>query len=128
MAKGHDRHAARQAEVADLGKDLSRRARSKCELCGISSTLRPTELTPLASEPNIDWAALLCPQCRQSIDAKKMNLSKDYQFLRESIWSDIAPVQILAIRLLRRLAESGLDWAQSSLDDLYVDPEIEDRI
>ena len=128
MAKGHDRHAARQAEVAGLGKDLSRRSRSKCELCGSRGALRPVELTPLPSEPTIDWAALLCPKCINAITAKKINCSDDYQFLRESIWSEIAPVQILAIRLMQRLAEAGEDWAQTSLDDLYLDPDIEAQI
>ena len=72
MAKGHDRHVARQTEVSGLGKDLSRRARSKCELCNQSGSLRPIELTPLPDEPNIDWAALLCPQCIKAIESKKI--------------------------------------------------------
>ena len=128
MAKGRDRHVARQAEVAGLGKDLSRRARSKCELCNQPGTLKPVELTPLPPEPSIDWAALLCPKCTQLIEAKKIDVSADYQFLRESIWSEVAPVQILAVRLMKRLANAGTNWAQGSLDDLYLDPEIEAQI
>ena len=128
MSKGHARHTARQAEVLGLGKDLSRRARSKCELCQETGPLRPIELTPLPPEPTVEWAALLCERCQQAIETKKINPKDDYQFLRESIWSEIEPIQILAIRLMRRLAEAGETWAQSSLDDLYIDPSIESRL
>ena len=128
MAKGHERHKARQAEVAGLGKELSRRARSKCELCQTSGSLTPTEITPLPTEPNIEWAALLCPKCIQCINSKQIDGQEDHQFLRESVWSETTPVQILAVRLVRQLANRGELWAQSVLDDLYLDPDIEELI
>ena len=127
MAKGHDRHVARLTEVAGLGKDLSRRAKSKCELCQGHSKLFPVELKPLATEPHVNWAVLICERCANAMDSKKLNLDEDFQFLRESIWSEIEPVQVVAIRLMRQLANQGLSWAQHSLEDLYIDPDIEHR-
>jgi protein PhnA len=35
MAKGHETHQSRVAALQALGKDLARRAKSKCELTGV---------------------------------------------------------------------------------------------
>ena len=49
--------------------------------------------------------------------------SKEVFFLSEMIWSPIAPVQILAIRICRMFS-----YFSTELEDLYLSPEIEARI
>ena len=129
MAKGYDKHLLRQQQTANLGKYLSRRAKSKCELCGVHTKLKVIELTPLPKEPDPDSALLLCKVCQSYAGEKEKNLKPSaMQFLRDSIWSEVEPVQILAIRLTRKLSKHGESWAQSILDDLYIDPAIEKRL
>ena len=129
MAKGYDKHILRKNQVAGLGKELSRRAKSKCELCGIQAKLKVIELHPLPDEPSPDSAVLLCQSCQQLVDDKnKIKNPAKMQFLRDSVWSDVEPAQILAIRLTRKLSKMGESWAQSILDDLYIDPSVEHRL
>ena len=129
MAKGYDKHILRQQQVAGLGKQLARRAKSKCELCGAQAKLKVMELTPLPEEPDPDSALLLCQSCQSYAHDKRPKLQPTaMQFLRDSVWSEVEPAQILAIRLTRKLSSNGESWAQSILEDLYVDPSIEQRL
>ncbi len=116
MARGKDAHDARIHAVAALGKALSRRAGSRCELCEAGSGLRPVEVPPLPEEPDLDAALLLCERCRDLIDAKRLPAdTHDLRFLAAAIWSDLPPVQTTAERLLRRLAPDT-PWAAEALD------------
>ena len=129
MAKGYDKHLHRQNMVSSLGKELSRRAKSKCELCGVQSSLKVMELPPLPEEPDPDHALLLCASCQPYVDEKhKLKTPHTFQFLHDSVWSDVAPAQILAVRLAKKLSNMGETWAQNILDNLYLDPTIEERI
>ena len=51
MARGKDLHDQRTQAVARLGRNLSRRARSKCELCGEAEPLKVVEVEPVDDEP-----------------------------------------------------------------------------
>jgi hypothetical protein len=50
------------------------------------------------------------------------------RFLEESIWSEVIPVQLAAVRLIRRLADDGVGWAVDALDVLYMDPDVEQMV
>ena len=54
--------AEKKAEVAALGKGLSRRARSKCEVCETSGSLHVTVVDG-GDEICEEWALLLCERC-----------------------------------------------------------------
>ena len=47
MSKGRDKHHARLNAVAGLGRNLSRRARNHCELCGEGGSLKVIEVEPV---------------------------------------------------------------------------------
>ena len=129
MAKGHDQFVARQQKVSRLGREISRRAKSKCELCGTQARLKVMELQPLPEEPDPDWAILLCPDCQPFVDpTAKISNPQSLQFLHDVVWSDILPVQVTAVRLTRRLDSQKIDWASAILDGLYLAPETEELL
>ncbi len=127
MARGHDLYKQRQAAVLALGRPLSRRCRSKCELCEASGTrLTPFEVAPLLEEPDPDHAIMLCNRCLAGVDGGKLN-DQEWRFLESSAWSEVAPVQVVAVRMTRRLAgEHGTDWASDLLGMLYLPPDVEE--
>lgn len=128
MSRGRAEHQAKQAALQALGKDLSRRAGSSCELCGGKENPRP-HLVPPPEEASLDTAALLCEPCRSMVEGGRLLDAADMRFLEQAIWSEAAPVQIAAIRLLRRVAdELEADWATDALDGLWLPEEIEARL
>lgn len=129
MARGFDQHQQRVHALAGLGKELSRRARSRCELCGDSTSLEVVEVPPATEEPDPDRAVMVCARCRPAVDGGRMRGEPDtWRFLAEAVWSETAPVQVAAVRATRRLAEEGVDWAREALDGLFLDEAIEARI
>ena len=129
MAKGYDKNAARRQEAAALGRQLSRRARSKCELCGSDGSLQVVEIRPLLEEPAPERAALLCARCQGlSKDGPARCGSGKLQFLREAVWSEILPAQLLAVRLVRELSRQGEPWARETEEGLYLDPTVEELL
>ncbi|HHO49342.1 MAG TPA: phnA protein [Deltaproteobacteria bacterium] len=127
MARGRDRHDARQAALAALGKDLSRRGGSACELCGGKDTPRPV-LVPPPKIPDLDNAILACACCRGLLEGGRLPDADDLRFLETAIWSEVGPVQIAAVRLLRRLVAEEIDWAQEAESGLWLDDEVQERI
>ncbi len=128
MAKGYDEHRERQSRVNLLGKELARRSRSQCELCGASGVpLSVFEVLPELPDPTADAALFLCEACRTQLDNPRRFDATRWRFLTEIVWSPLPAAQVLAVRLLRRLsAQEG--WAADALEDLYLDGEIEDWI
>lgn len=126
MAKGVTKKQARLDELALLGKDLTRRSRAHCELCGHGGTrLEALEIAPLAEEPTLEHTIFICEQCRESMHPKKLN-HQYWRFLETAIWSDLPAVQVTAVKLTRQLSAQGEDWASSLLESLYLDPAIID--
>ena len=125
MARGRDRHDARQAALSSLGKDLSRRARNACELCEVRTSLQVVEVVGGPDEPTGDWALMLCVRCREATGPKSRVDPNELRFRETSMWSEVRPVQIEAVRLLRRL---DTPWAREALESLYLDPDVEDLL
>ena len=127
MASRRDAHHAHKAAVAGLGKVLSKRARNVCELCTGGSPLGVVEVEPVYETPDPERAALLCMTCREVLDTKpqyKLEATA-LRFLEEVVWSDVLPVQLSAVRLLRRLSSEDVVWARDCLDGLYLDESVE---
>jgi protein PhnA len=124
MARGRDKHQARKAAVAALGRELSRRARSKCELCGESRPLHVVEVAgnpDPEADPEVDWALLLCDRC---IELRDRGDGADARFLAEACWAELRPTQLTTVRILQRIAPK-VPWAAETLEGLYLDPEVE---
>ncbi|MFT7519627.1 MAG: protein PhnA [Kiritimatiellia bacterium] len=127
MARGKNQHDERKRAVAALGKNLSRRARSRCELCGERHPLTVIEVDPVDEDPHEDAAMLACETCREALSAKRLDPSS-LRFLETAVWEDPMPTKIAAITLLRRLQDDDIQWAREVLDGLWLDEAVEQRL
>lgn len=125
MATGFHAHRARREAASALGKELTRRSKSHCELCRASGErLEVVEVPPLPDTPDANRAMLLCESCGEGLLGGRLEPGQ-WRFLEEAVWSDVPPVQVAAVRMARRLQAKGTGWAQELLAGLYLDPEIE---
>lgn len=124
MAKGLDKHRARLDALNAFGKDLARRAKSQCELCGAAGTkLHIHEVPPVPAEPAFDHCILLCDTCKDQLDNPKRMQPDHWRCLNTAVWNEVPAVQVMAVATLKRL--SDLPWARELQEQLYLSPEIE---
>ncbi|MBO0345630.1 PhnA domain-containing protein [Roseibium sp. CAU 1637] len=102
-----------------LETDLHARADGKCELCGATDNLAAMTVLPRDGD-TLDEAILACTTCREQIEGAELN-DTHWRCLNDSAWSQVAPVQVTAWRMLNRL--SAETWARDLLDMLYLDEE-----
>ena len=125
MAKGFDQHQEYLQQLSLLGKDLTRRSRASCELCtksGISLSIY--EVPPAPKEPQLDSVIYLCEPCISQLEKPKLIDPNHWRILSETVWSEVQAVQVMAVRLLRHLANNQA-WAQKILEELYLEDELE---
>ena len=125
MAKGYETHQMRKLLLQGLGKDLARRAKSKCELTGVSGVpLRAYEVPPVAEIPALDRTLLLSETCHAAIQHPQSIDGREWHCLAEAVWSDFPALQVFAWRLLCHLAPREA-WARDILAEVVLDPELE---
>lgn len=125
MAKGLIKHQARQNALNFLGKDLTRRAKSKCEVCEQAGVaLFIYEIPPVQNEPDYDHCLMLCETCFTQLTTAKQLDMHHWRCLSKSIWSQQAAVQVVSLRLLRQIAATQ-DWAADTLEQVYIDADVE---
>ncbi len=117
----YDDNKARIEELNSFGKNLARRCKSHCELCGASGPLSIYEVPPV-KEPDMDKCIMLCDVCLEQLNDKKNINEHHWHCLNESAWSEVPAVQVVVWRLLNRLS-SNL-WAQDLLEQLYLDDDV----
>lgn len=100
-----------------LETDLHARAEGKCELCGATNALSAFVVTPKDGDTT-DEAILACTTCQEQIEGADLD-ANHWRCLNDSAWSQVAPVQVMAWRMLNRL--SAETWARDLLDMLYLD-------
>lgn len=125
MAKGYEENRARLGQLNFLGKSLARRSGRKCELCGAGGTeLRAYEIAPVPPEPQLENTLFLCLECMEQIrDPRKMTPAR-WRPLESALWSTEPAIQVMAVRLLRRMAPS-VRWALEALEGIDLEPEVE---
>lgn len=125
MAKGYELHQARMMALQGMGKDLARRAKSKCEITGKSGvSLWPYEVPPVGAEPDIDRTLLISEECHEMLDHPDRLAGREWQILAEAVWSEMPAVQVVSWRMLNELAKRE-DWAREVLEEVFLDPEVE---
>jgi protein PhnA len=97
---------------------LQERSESKCELCGSAEALG-VYAVPSSPSAGADASAFVCETCRTGIEGSDALDVHHWRCLGESMWSDVAAVQVVAWRLLKRLSDQG--WARELLDTLYLE-------
>jgi protein PhnA len=98
-----------------LSKDLIARSGSSCELCGSTENLND-----FVVEPSNERIAA-CEICVSQINNPTAMDVNHWRCLNDSMWSEVAAVQVVAWRMLTRLRAEG--WPQDLLDMLYFDDE-----
>lgn len=125
MAKGLDQHRERLEALSLLGKDLTRRAGSKCELCEASGVkLGIHEVAPVPKMPELGHCIFICETCSEQIEKPKRRDPDHWRCLNTAAWSTEPAVQVAAVHMLNQLKEH--DWANDLADTLYLNPEIEE--
>ncbi len=125
MAKGLDKHRQRLHSLDAFGKDLARRAKSHCEMCGAAGTrLQIHEVPPLTAEPDFDHCILLCETCKEQLDNPKRLQVDHWRCLNTAVWSEVPAVQVMAVTTLRQLRDQP--WASELEEQLYLSSEVED--
>ena len=127
MGKGYDVHQARILALQLLGKDLARRAKSKCEITGQGGVpLRPYEVLPVATEPDLDRTLLVCEGVHAVLEKPSTLAGRSWQSsLSEIVWSDMPAVQVVAWRMLNHLAKKE-DWARDVIEEVFLDEDVEE--
>jgi len=101
--------------------DLSARSGASCELCSGRLELAVFPVPPKTEEA-VEAAALLCPSCIARLSSGDPLNPNDWHCLQESAWSDLAPIQVLAWRILTQLeAES---WASDLKEQLFLEADV----
>jgi len=127
MSTGFQGKFHRQNMLSRFAKDLVRRSRSKCELCDKSGVkLETHELPPLEEEPFVDGCIFICESCLKQITHPKKMVPSYWRCLNNSLWSEVPAVQVMSVRMLRRLAQSGHRWPEELLENAYLEPDIDE--
>lgn len=126
MAKGYEIHQTRMMALQGMGKDLARRAKSKCEITGVSGvSLKAYEIPPVGEEPDFEKTLLVSLECVDALENPGKMAGRGWQCLVEAVWSEMPGVQVVAWRMLSELAKRE-DWAREALEEVFLDPEIEE--
>ena len=100
-----------------LQQQLLTRSGNKCELCNTDTNLSVYEVPP-TDNANADNSIMVCKTCLDQIEKTEQINPEHWKVLTETMWSEFAPVQVVAWRMLSRLRNEG--WAADSLDILYL--------
>lgn len=125
MAKGYDVNQERRQALSLFGKDLARRAKSKCELTQASGVPLVTyEIPPVPNDPYFERCLLVSEDVLAQLEQPRSLRPGEWRHLNEVIWSDIPAVQAMALRILHHLAPAE-PWAQNLIEESYLDPGVE---
>ena len=113
MAKGRQKHQAYLDALNLLGKDLARRAKSKCELSEESGSLVTYDLEGADAEPSLDHVLLVSPEVQQYLDGGKFE-AESLRYLENVVWSTEPAIRQAAIKLLERIEAP---WAHDAIDN-----------
>lgn len=103
-----------------IAKKLHARSGSKCELCGSDENLNVYGVPP-SSKGSENDSILACSTCTDQMENPDNMDANHWRCLNDSMWSEVAAVQVIAWRMLTRLRAEG--WPQDLLDMLYLDEE-----
>lgn len=104
-----------------IEKELLARSGSKCELCTATDNLNVYQV-PHSLNGTVDNNIVVCSTCHEQIENPDKMDANHWRCLNDSMWSVVAPVQVMAWRMLKRLRAEG--WPQDLLDMMYLEEDI----
>ena len=103
-----------------IEEQLKDRSNNTCELCGSANSLSVYTVPPDRG-PGAESSLYVCEKCMNQLEKKEDIDSAHWSCLRDSMWSEIPAVQVVAWRMLNRLKNES--WASDAIDMLYLDDE-----
>lgn len=97
---------------------LKERSNNSCELCKATDNLSIYNIPP-QGESYGDAAIFICKTCSDQLEKKEELNTTHWSCLRDSMWSEVIPVQIVSWRMLNRLKNET--WAADLIDQMYMD-------
>ncbi len=97
---------------------LQTRSGGVCELCTSSKDLAALAVAPKDGAV-AEECAWVCSVCADQIQGKADLNPHHWRCLNDSMWSEVAPVQVLAWRMLKKLSTES--WARDLFDMLYLE-------
>ena len=126
MARGFDEARERENKLSMFGKQLVRRSKSICELCGESGVkLHIYEVGKKEVEPDFDRCIHICDSCKNTIERLNKADENDLRFLNNAIWSEVPIVKATAIDIINKL-NGKYSWIDDLMDMIYIDEELEE--
>lgn len=101
-----------------LEKKLHHRSHSQCELCTSKEDLTVFSVLPTQTNTDADHI-LICTNCHTQISNTETISDTHWHCLRESMWNEHLPVQVMVFRMLHRLKHQG--WSQDLIDMMYFE-------
>jgi protein PhnA len=97
---------------------LKERSNNSCELCKATDNLSIYNIPP-QGESYGDAAIFICKTCLDQLEKKEELNASHWSCLRDSMWSEVIPVQVVSWRLLNRLKNET--WAADLIDQMYLE-------
>lgn len=89
-----------------------------CELCNSADNLSAFEVVP--SDNSSDQFICACKACQDDMAESALTANR-WHCLNDSMWSQVPAVQVVAYRLLTKLAGQSEVWAQDQLETMYLE-------
>jgi len=99
---------------------LRARSQAKCEMCSAGGGLVVYDVKP-NSGPSADTSVMVCGVCAAQIADPAAADAAHWRCLSDSMWSEVAAVQVVAYRMLKSFV--GNSWAEGLVSQLYLDDE-----
>jgi len=104
-----------------IEKQLIERSNNACELCLDLAAPLTTYNVPPHDQLALESSIYICRTCIDQVEKREQLQPSHWQKLPQTMWSEYAPIQVVAWRMLSRLRQES--WATESLDMLYLDDE-----
>ncbi len=114
MAKGKQKHQDYLDALSLLGKDLARRAKSKCELSGAPGSLKTYDLEDSSIEPSLDHVILVSHEVFEHLEGRHLEDRNALRYLEEAVWNPNPAIRRAACSILERIDEP---WAQTAIEN-----------
>jgi protein PhnA len=103
-----------------MAVDVLARAGGACELCGASEGLEAVAVAPF---DDAEHSVGICGGCAEQVDGAVALDGHHWRCLESAAWSETPAVQVLAWRLLGRLAAEHA-WAGELREQIWLDDEL----
>ena len=104
-----------------MEQKLIERSGQQCELSKVKERLMIYQVSPVI-ENDISRCIYISEKCINQLEKKEETDPKFWNFLKESMWSEVPAVQVVSWRMLNRLKNEA--WAIEALETMYLDDDL----